>query len=115
MEKGDGVSAAQVLPGKERLSASLLTFDNHDFNARYQGIPVGGYTRMVENMLEGLEVRLGEDYLEDKARWDTPAERVVYTGPIDACFGYRLGRLGSYRYYDMDQVIAAALDASGNR
>ena len=80
MEKGDGVSAAQVLPGKERLSASLLTFDNHDFNARYPGIPVGGYTRMVENMLEGLEVRLG-----------------------------------SYRYYDMDQVIAAALDASGNR
>ena len=70
-----------------------LTFDNNYFNARYQGIPVGGYTKMVENMLSGVEVRLGEDYLRDQDKWDALARRVFYTGPIDAYFGYRLGTL----------------------
>ncbi len=73
-----------------------LTWDNNYFNALYQGIPIGGYTRMVANMLEGVEVRLGEDYLADRAKWDAVAERVVYTGPIDAFFGHRLGNL-AYR------------------
>ena len=70
-----------------------LSYDNNYFNALYQGIPMGGYTRMVEHMLSGIEVRLGEDYLADKEAWDALAERVVYTGPIDAYFGYRLGAL----------------------
>lgn len=70
-----------------------LTFDNNYFNALYQGIPIGGYTRMVENMLKGIEVRLGVDYLEHKAELDALADRVVYTGPIDAYFGYRFGPL----------------------
>ena len=61
-----------------------LTFDNNYFNALYQGIPVGGYTKMVANMLDGVEVRLGEDYLEKKAEYDALAEKVIYTGPIDA-------------------------------
>lgn len=60
-----------------------LTFDNNYFNALYQGIPNGGYTQMVEHMLEGIEVRLGVDYLENKDELDKLAERVVYTGPID--------------------------------
>ena len=71
-------------------------YDNNYFNALYQGIPVGGYTAMVEKMLEGAEVRLGVDYLADKAAWDAVADKVVYTGPIDAYFGYRLGAL-AYR------------------
>ena len=71
-------------------------YDNNYFNALYQGIPVGGYTAMVEKMLEGAEVKLGVDYLADKAAWDAVADKVVYTGPIDAYFGYRLGAL-AYR------------------
>ena len=70
-----------------------LTFDNNYFNALYQGIPMGGYTKMIENMLQGIEVRLGVDYLENKAEYDALAEKVVYTGPVDAYFGYSLGYL----------------------
>ena len=70
-----------------------LTFDNNYFNARYQGIPMGGYTRMVENLLDGIEVRTDTDYLADKAALDALAQRVIYTGPIDAYFDYKLGAL----------------------
>lgn len=70
-----------------------LTFDNNYFNALYQGIPIGGYTKMVEQMLADIEVRLNEDYLGKKAEYDAMAERIVYTGAIDAYFDYRLGNL----------------------
>lgn len=70
-----------------------LTYDNNYFNALYQGIPVGGYTKMIERMLEGADVRLGEDYLADKTKYDAMARKVIYTGAIDAYFGYELGRL----------------------
>ena len=70
-----------------------LTFDNNYFNALYQGIPVGGYTRMIANLLDGIEVRLNTDYLENKAELDALADKVVYTGPIDAYFDYKLGTL----------------------
>ena len=70
-----------------------LTFDNNYFNALYQGIPMGGYTKMVENILEGIEVRLNTDYLEHKEELDALADKIVYTGPIDAYFNYKLGTL----------------------
>lgn len=70
-----------------------LTYDNNYFNALYQGIPIGGYTKMVENLLDGIEVRLNTDYLGHKAELDTLADKVVYTGPIDAYFGFKLGTL----------------------
>lgn len=73
-----------------------LTFDNNYFNALYQGIPVGGYTKMVENMLKGADVRLGIDYLERKDEFDSLADKVVYTGSIDAYFDYCFGAL-AYR------------------
>lgn len=73
-----------------------LTYDNNYFDARYQGIPTGGYTAMAERMLEGIEVRLNTDYLQHKAELDAQAGRVIYTGPVDAYFGYRLGPL-AYR------------------
>ena len=79
----------------KRLPVRFIYDDNY-FNALYQGIPVGGYTAMVEKMLAGAEVRLGVDYLADKAAWDAVADKVVYTGPIDAYFGYKLGAL-AYR------------------
>ena len=70
-----------------------LWFDNNYFNHPYQGIPIGGYTKMVENMLAGIEVRLNTDYLAEKAELDRLAEKVIYTGPIDAYFGYTYGPL----------------------
>ena len=70
-----------------------LTFDNNYFNALYQGIPVGGYTKMVANLLEGIEVKLGVDYFDNKAEYDAMADKVIYTGPIDAYFDYKLGTL----------------------
>ncbi len=70
-----------------------FTYDNNYFNALYQGIPIGGYTQMVEKMLEGIEVRLGVDYLEHKGELDALAEKIVFTGPIDAYFGYCYGPL----------------------
>jgi UDP-galactopyranose mutase len=70
-----------------------LTFNNNYFNARYQGIPTEGYTRLAENLLQGIEVRLNTDYLAQKEKLDALAEKVVYTGPIDAYFGYSLGTL----------------------
>ena len=90
-----------------------LTFDNNYFNALYQGIPVGGYTRLVEKMLEGIEVRLDADYLQDKATWDALADKVVYTGPIDAYFGFRLGNL-EYRSVRFETELLDIPNFQGN-
>lgn len=90
-----------------------FTFDNNYFNALYQGIPVGGYTRMVERMLGGIEVRLGVDYLENKAPLDALAERVVYTGPIDAYFRYALGTL-EYRSVRFETELLDTPNFQGN-
>ena len=70
-----------------------FTYDNNYFDALYQGIPVDSYTAMVAKMLEGTEVCLNCEYLSDKAKWDALADTVVYTGPVDAYFDYRLGVL----------------------
>jgi UDP-galactopyranose mutase len=90
-----------------------LTFDNNDFNALYQGIPIGGYTQMVENMLDGIEVRLGVDYLEQKEELDALADKVIYTGPIDAYFGYRLGTL-EYRSVRFETEVLDKPNFQGN-
>lgn len=90
-----------------------LTFDNNYFNALYQGIPIGGYTKLVENLLEGIEVRLNEDYLEDKAEWNVMAEKVVYTGAIDAYFDYALGNL-EYRSVRFENEILDIPNFQGN-
>lgn len=90
-----------------------LTFDNNYFNALYQGIPVGGYTKMIENILDGIEVRLSEDYLKDKAKWDNMAKKVVYTGPIDAYFDYCLGTL-EYRSVRFETELLDKPNFQGN-
>ena len=90
-----------------------LTFDNNYFNALYQGIPVGGYTKMVANMLEGIEVRLNEEYFDDKAKWDAMADKVVYTGAIDAYFEYSLGVL-EYRSVRFDTEVLDKPNFQGN-
>lgn len=63
------------------------TYDNNYFNARYQGIPIGGYNRIIDGLLEGIEVRTGVDYNESRAAYEGIAERVVYTGALDAYYG----------------------------
>ena len=90
-----------------------LTFDNNYFNALYQGIPVGGYTKMVANMLDGTEVRLGVDYLQNKAELDALADKVVYTGPIDAYFDYKLGNL-EYRSVRFENEVLDIPNFQGN-
>jgi len=90
-----------------------LTFDNNYFNALYQGIPVGGYTKLVENMLEEIEVRLGIDYLEEKAELDLLADKVIYTGPIDAYFGFALGNL-EYRSVRFENEVLDMPNFQGN-
>ena len=90
-----------------------LTFDNNYFNALYQGIPVGGYTQMVAHMLEGIPVELGVDYLADKDTWDQQAEKVIYTGAIDAYFGYQLGTL-EYRSVRFETELLDQPNFQGN-
>ncbi len=90
-----------------------FTFDNNYFNALYQGIPIGGYTKMVENILKGIEIKLGEDYLEKREKWNKIAKKIVYTGPIDAFFEYRLGTL-EYRSVRFENEILDTPNFQGN-
>ena len=90
-----------------------FTFDNNYFNALYQGIPSLGYTAMVEKMLEGIEVQLGVDFLENKSYLTSLADKIVYTGPIDAYFDFSLGEL-SYRSVRFENEILDMENYQGN-
>ena len=90
-----------------------FTFDNNYFNALYQGIPIGGFTKMVAAMLDGIEVRLGEDYLTRKEFWDSMAERVIYTGPVDAYFQFSKGAL-EYRSVRFETEVLDTPNFQGN-
>ncbi len=90
-----------------------LTFDNNYFNALYQGIPIGGYTKMVENLLTGIEVRLSENYLEKKEEYDNLADTVLYTGAIDAFYNYCYGNL-EYRSVRFENEILDTPNFQGN-
>ena len=90
-----------------------LTYDNNYFSARFQGIPIGGYTQIIEKMIAGAEVRLNTDYLENRAALNAMAEKIVYTGPIDAYFDYALGPL-AYRSLRFEQEILDTPNYQGN-
>lgn len=90
-----------------------LTFDNNYFNALYQGIPMGGYTKLVANILGDTEVRLGVDYLQNKAELDALADKVIYTGAIDAYFDYKLGAL-EYRSVRFETEVLDTPNFQGN-
>lgn len=70
-----------------------FTYDNNYFNDKYQGIPIGGYTKMVENMLSGIEVSLNTNFFNDRAKYQSLANHIIYTGPLDEYFDYKLGEL----------------------
>ncbi|MBQ4244404.1 MAG: UDP-galactopyranose mutase [Clostridia bacterium] len=90
-----------------------FTFDNNYFNALYQGIPVGGYTRLAEKMLEGIEVRLGIDYLKEKDKYESIAKTVIYSGAVDEYFGYCFGALG-YRSLRFETEALETSNYQGN-
>lgn len=90
-----------------------LTFDNNYFNALYQGIPMGGYTKLVSNLLSGIEIRLNVDYLKQKDELDALADKVIYTGPIDEYFDYQIGAL-EYRSVRFDTEVLDIPNFQGN-
>ena len=90
-----------------------FTYDNNYFNSYYQGIPVGGYTSMIKSMIEGIDVKLNIDYLKDKEKWNNIADKVVYTGPIDAYFNYKFGVL-EYRSVRFEEEILECENYQGN-
>ena len=90
-----------------------FTFDNNYFNDRYQGIPIGGYTKMVEKMLEGVEVRLNENFLDNKEKYLKEAKKIIYTGAIDEYFEYKFGPL-EYRSVRFETEIYDTDNYQGN-
>lgn len=90
-----------------------FTYDNNYFNATYQGIPIGGYTSMIEKMIDGVEVILNTDYLENKDKWNSIADKVIYTGCIDSYFEYKLGVL-QYRSVHFENEILDIENFQGN-
>jgi UDP-galactopyranose mutase len=90
-----------------------FTYDNNYFNDIYQGIPIGGYTAMVEAMIDGIEVKLNTDYFAEKSKWDGLADKIIYTGPVDAYFDYKLGAL-EYRSLRFETEILNMPNFQGN-
>lgn len=90
-----------------------LVFDNNYFNDKYQGIPVGGYNRLTEGLLAGVETMTGADYFEDREHWDGIADKIVFTGKIDEFYGYRFGRL-EYRTVRFEEEVVDTPNYQGN-
>ena len=90
-----------------------LTFDNNYFNDSYQGIPIGGYTKLIEKMLEGVEVRLNTDYFEHKSELSELADKIIYTGEIDRFYDYRFGHL-QYRTVSFETESLDCPNYQGN-
>ena len=112
-EKQWGRRATELPPEIIKRLPVRLIYDNNYFNDLYQGIPIGGYTKIIEKMLDGIEVRLNTDYLENKAELDSLCEKVVYTGPVDAYFDYKFGEL-EYRSVRFETEILDEDNYQGN-
>lgn len=113
-EKQWGLPAEEIPAFVLRRLPFRFTFDNNYFNDPFQGIPVGGYTPLFQRLLEGVEVRLNCDFLADRQQLMSLAERVVYTGPLDAYFDCRLGQL-DYRSLRFDhQLLEGVANFQGN-
>lgn len=90
-----------------------LVFDNNYFNDKYQGIPVGGYNKLIGGLLDGIETKIGVDFFAERAYWESIAERIVFTGKIDEYYGYRFGKL-EYRTVRFEEVIHDVPNYQGN-
>ncbi len=89
-----------------------LTFDDNYYFDNYQGIPIGGYTKIFEKLLEGIDVELNVDYLKDKENWDSKATKIVYTGAVDEFYNYQFGKL-EYRSLKFETEILDIPDYQG--
>ncbi len=90
-----------------------MTFDNNYFNDSYQGIPIGGYNRLIDGLLDGVEVKLDTDFFADRAHWESMADRIVFTGKIDEFYGYRFGKL-QYRTVRFETETLDEANHQGN-
>ena len=90
-----------------------LVFDNNYFNDKYQGIPVGGYNKLTEGLLGGIETRTGTDFFADRLLWESVADKIVFTGKIDEFYGYRFGKL-NYRTVRFEQETLDTPNYQGN-
>jgi UDP-galactopyranose mutase len=90
-----------------------FTYDNNYFNDKYQGIPIGGYNKLVEGLLKDIEVRLGVDYFKDREKWNATADKIVFTGKIDQFYDYRFGQL-EYRSLKFDHELHDTENYQGN-
>lgn len=112
-EKQWGRRATELPPEIIKRLPVRFTYDNNYFNDAYQGIPIGGYTQIIEKMLEGVEVLLNTDYLEEKDKFAQMAEKIVYTGPVDAYFDYKYGEL-EYRAVRFETEVLETENYQGN-
>ncbi len=112
-EKQWGRPCAELPPFIIKRLPIRLTFDNNYFNAAYQGIPIGGYTKMISKMFDGAEIKLNVDYLLDKEKWNAMADTVVYTGAVDAYFDYCYGEL-QYRSVRFETEVLDVDNYQGN-
>lgn len=112
-EKQWGRSCEELPPFIIQRLPVRLIFDNNYFNDRYQGIPIGGYNKLIDRLLEGIEVKTGVDFFSDRDKWETKAEKVVFTGRIDEYYGYRYGKL-EYRTVRFEKEIIDCANYQGN-
>lgn len=112
-EKQWGRKCADLPPFIIKRLPVRLVFDNNYFNDSYQGIPIGGYNKLIDGLLDGVEVKTGEDFFENRSYWETVAERIVFTGKIDEFFEYRFGKL-EYRTVRFEQETLDTPNYQGN-
>ena len=112
-EKQWGRSAVDLPPFIIKRLPIRFTYDNNYFNDKYQGIPIGGYNVLIENLLEGIEVKLKVDYIRDVHYWASKADKIVYTGPIDELYGYCFGEL-EYRSLRFENELLEVDNYQGN-
>lgn len=96
----------------KRLPVRLI-FDNNYFNDKYQGIPIGGYNKLIEGMLEGIDTMVGVDFFENREYWESIADKIVYTGKIDEFYNYQYGKL-EYRTVKFEEEIYDISNYQGN-
>ena len=90
-----------------------LVFDNNYFNDKYQGIPIGGYNKLIEGLLEGVETKIGTNFFENRVYWESIAEKIVFTGKIDEFYNYQFGKL-KYRTVRFEEEIHDTPNYQGN-
>ncbi|MES2827470.1 MAG: UDP-galactopyranose mutase [Bacteroidota bacterium] len=90
-----------------------FTYDNNYFNDKYQGIPIGGYNKLIEGLLKGVEVKLESDYFQDREYWNAKADQIVFTGNLDQFYNYQFGRL-EYRSLRFEHEVFDEENHQGN-